>query len=277
VPDVEQYPAARCAMSSNVFMYGRSSSSGVEAMNAANREMRERTSVCLVNATMLLLRMEAERFDRMRVEAWQHVGTLTPRGRMLADECSSEVPNHRDYTITREAHDTYHEYTVRGNHNGSVTQTVKVTREEVYGVRGNSCTCGVTQTGGVPCRHVIAIAKSGRGEGLNIVNAMPYWWTTRCWRSQFPEDEVSRCKIDIDYLKEKYDPDKSICYCPDLIGQRKKGRPKKDKREKGQLECALETSNGVKPASRRKIATEDSMIELSSGGNDNVNGTVGVV
>ena len=50
-----------------------------------------------------------------------------------------------------------------------------------------------------------------------------------------------------------------------------------DKREKGQLECALEKSNGVKPASRRKIATEDSMIELSSGGNDNVNGTVGVV
>ncbi len=69
VPDVEQYPAARCAMSSNIFMYGRSSSSGVEAMNAANREMCERTSVCLVNATMLLLRMEAERFDRMRVEA----------------------------------------------------------------------------------------------------------------------------------------------------------------------------------------------------------------
>ncbi len=109
------------------------------------------------------------------------------------------------------------------------------------------------------------------------MNAMPYWWTARCWRSQFPEDEVSRCKIDIDYLKEKYDPDKSIRYCPDLIGQRKKGRPKKDKREKGQLECVLEKSNGVRPASRRKIATEDSMIELSSGGNDNVNGTVGVV
>jgi hypothetical protein len=229
----------------------------------------------LVNATMLLLRMEAEQFDRMRVEAWQHVGTLTPRGRMLAYECSSEVPNHCDYTITREAHDTSHEYTVQGNHNGFMTQTVKVTREEVYGVRGRLCMCGAPQTGGFPCRHVIAIAKSGQGEGLNIVNAMPYWWTTQCWRSQFPEDEVSHCNMD--YLKEKYDPDESICYCPDIIGQRKKGRPKKDKREKGQLECALEKSNGVKPVRRRKIATEDIMIQLSSGGSNNVNGMVGVV
>ena len=96
VPDVEQYPATRCAMNTNIYMYGHSSSLGVEAMNAANREMPECTGVCLVNVTMLLLRMEAEQFDRMRVAAWQHEGALIPRGRLLVDKCSAEVPNHHD-------------------------------------------------------------------------------------------------------------------------------------------------------------------------------------
>ncbi len=79
------------------------------------------------------------------------------------------------------------------------------------------------------------------------------------------------------YLKEIYEPDKSIRYCPDLIGQQKKGHPKKDKREKGQLECALEKSQGVKKVSKRKIATEESLIEMSCGRKDNVDGMVGVV
>ena len=61
VPDVEQYPAARCAMGADVQMYGRSASSGVEAMNAVNMGIRERCCVCLVNATILLLKMEADR------------------------------------------------------------------------------------------------------------------------------------------------------------------------------------------------------------------------
>jgi hypothetical protein len=81
----------------------------------------------------------------------------------------------------------------------------------------------------------------------------------------------------MDYLKEKHKPDKSICYCPDLIGQQKKGRPKKDKREKGQLECVLEKSQGVKKVSRRKIANEESLIEISCGGKENADGMVGVV
>jgi hypothetical protein len=55
--------------------------------------------------------MEAGQFDRMRVETWQQEGTLTPCGRLMADEYSSEVPNHHDYVINKEEHDTYHEYT----------------------------------------------------------------------------------------------------------------------------------------------------------------------
>ena len=106
-----------------------------------------------------------------------------------------EVPNHHDYTITRETHDTVHEYKVQGNHNGSQTQTVCIVKDAMYGCHGSECTCGNTQTDGVPCRHIMAIAKSGWGEGLNIVNVMPYWWMTQCWRSQFPKDEVAIAKL----------------------------------------------------------------------------------
>ena len=39
LPDYSQYPAARCDMAPGVYMYHRTSSAAVEAMNAANREM----------------------------------------------------------------------------------------------------------------------------------------------------------------------------------------------------------------------------------------------
>jgi hypothetical protein len=95
IPDEEQYPAARCAKSEVAIMYGRSSSSSVESMNAANKSMRQRSSVDLVNATILLMQMERDRFNRMREEAWRHESDLTPYGLKAADEISNEVPNYR--------------------------------------------------------------------------------------------------------------------------------------------------------------------------------------
>lgn len=64
--DNEQYSAARCAMSTKVIMYGRSSSQCVESMNVANQAIRERTSVCVTNAVMLLIKMESGRFEEMK-------------------------------------------------------------------------------------------------------------------------------------------------------------------------------------------------------------------
>ncbi len=52
--DQLQYPATRCALEPAAFMYQRSSSQTVEAINNANK--RVRTSVDVVNATMLLLK-----------------------------------------------------------------------------------------------------------------------------------------------------------------------------------------------------------------------------
>ncbi len=37
VPDRSQYPAARCAMGDNIFMFSKLALSGVESMNKANQ------------------------------------------------------------------------------------------------------------------------------------------------------------------------------------------------------------------------------------------------
>jgi len=77
--------------------------------------------------------------------------------------------------------------------------------------------------------------KSSRIEGLNPNNAMPFWWTTECWRSQYPADTEVSCNFDMDTLRATPE-DRAMRYCPPFAAARKAGRPKKDKRIKGVLE-----------------------------------------
>ena len=61
--DESQYPAARCAMGLLVYLYFRSSSGVAESMNNANKEMRARTAVDLLNACIsLLTKLEVKRY-----------------------------------------------------------------------------------------------------------------------------------------------------------------------------------------------------------------------
>ena len=64
--DESQYPAVRCTMGDNVYMYHRSLSGAVELVNRANNNMREQTAVDLINATILLLKLECTRFNKMK-------------------------------------------------------------------------------------------------------------------------------------------------------------------------------------------------------------------
>ncbi len=68
VPDEKQYAAAR-AMCNNICMYGRSASSSVEAMNHANKIVREKTAVDMLNAAILLLNMEGNRYHQWKEAA----------------------------------------------------------------------------------------------------------------------------------------------------------------------------------------------------------------
>jgi hypothetical protein len=272
MPDNQQYPAARCAMAETVIMYGRSSSQCVESMNAANRAMRERTSVCVTNAVMLLMKLESTRYEEMRVAAWRHDGVLTPRGRQLCDDAAKEVPRPRDYIYTMIEHEHTREFKIKGNNLLSRTHRVIINKETSRGQFAADCDCGVPRMNGMPCRHIVAIAKSTNIEGLNMVSVMPYWWTTECWRRQFPAETSIACNIDIGYLQEKYTADESIHYCPDFAATRKKGRPQaKQQRCKSPLEMAIEKSKGGK----KKRKTVMSEIDLS--GKCSANGEEGSV
>jgi hypothetical protein len=67
--------------------------------------------------------------------------------------------------------------------------------ESEWGTVFGGCSCGIPYTDGVPCHHMIAMVKSSRIEGLNPNNAMPFWWTTECWRRQYPADANVTCNF----------------------------------------------------------------------------------
>ncbi len=81
-----QFPAARCAQGDSVCMYGKSAYSGVEAMNRANEDIRHKTAVDILNATLILLKKENTRYDKQQNLAWNHAWILTSKGIELMEE-----------------------------------------------------------------------------------------------------------------------------------------------------------------------------------------------
>ena len=49
-------------------------------MNKANKEMRARTAIDLLNACILLIKLEVNRYYKMKKEVWGGSSILTPRG-----------------------------------------------------------------------------------------------------------------------------------------------------------------------------------------------------
>ena len=82
---------------------------------------------------------------------------------------------------------------------------------------------------------MVAVVKSSRIEGLTASNAMPYWWSTECWRNQFPVDTNVTCNFDMEAIRATPE-DRTMRYCPPYAAARKTGRPKIDKRLKSPLE-----------------------------------------
>jgi hypothetical protein len=81
-----------------IYMYQQSASSAVESMNAATKEMRARTAVDALNATLLLIRLECNRFQRMKWEAWGDDSGLTPRRKDEYDSTYTDLFSHH-YSI----------------------------------------------------------------------------------------------------------------------------------------------------------------------------------
>ncbi len=78
-------------MDEGTYMYQQSALSAVESMNAANKEMRARTAVDALNATLLLIRLKCNRFDRMKQEAWGDDLFLSPPGKDEYDSTYTDL------------------------------------------------------------------------------------------------------------------------------------------------------------------------------------------
>ncbi|MGH7974433.1 MAG: hypothetical protein ACREBR_02810 [bacterium] len=78
VPDEKQYPIAHIS-STGSKMYGRSTSSFVEAMNEANRPVRKVVTMDMFNSMLSLHRLDMERFEKNRAKAHRVAHVLTPR------------------------------------------------------------------------------------------------------------------------------------------------------------------------------------------------------
>ena len=248
VPDVNQYPAARCAMTPGTYMYHRTSSAAVESMNAANKEMRAKTAVDPLNACILLLKMECKRFIKQRDLAWSTDAELTPRGKLEFDEVFANI-NAFDFTITVSQDEFGYVCTVRRNINSQTRQggSVAIVKELTRGSFFGKCSCGVDSRDAVPCEHMAALVNSSRIPNLTRENIMPYWWRTDHWRLQFPRDVMAECNLSMETIREDGIANTHIRYCPAWSAPNKSGRPKKNERRKSVLEKAGVTKVAKKP------------------------------
>ena len=114
IQDKKQYAAAQCAMAPDICMYGKSASSGVESMNLANKTVREKTAVDMLNAAILLLQMEGNRFHQWKEKAWGRELPLTPKGMEHMEMVFKDITI-REYHIRTHEDMSWHYATISKN------------------------------------------------------------------------------------------------------------------------------------------------------------------
>jgi hypothetical protein len=167
----KQFAAARCAMSTEIFMYGRSSSSGVESMNRANKLVREKNAVDILNAAILLLQL-GERYHTWKAKAWEWEHPFTPRGMEILAQVFEDL-NAREYRMTVQEDVTSYTLSVSRNAAGSREYIVKLPKVAYEGSHFGTCTCGVHSKEGIPCMHMVVIVKSSNLPHLTRSSIMP--------------------------------------------------------------------------------------------------------
>jgi hypothetical protein len=230
-------------------MYGKSASSGVESMNRANKLARQKAAVDILNAAILLIKLEGERFAWFKQLAWSRDDLLTERGMQLMEEAFTDI-HARDYKMQMTEADNNYVATVRKIAANSKEFTVTLPKEERMGSKFGSCTCGKPAKDGIPCRHMVVVVKSATIDGLSRIGIMPYWWTTAHWRTQYPENTYCRTDISIEGVKATSKPEDDIVYCPAWTAANKKGRPKKNARMKSIMDHIEESA---KKKRKRKV------------------------
>ena len=203
-------------------------------MNRAKKSAPARTSLDPVCSTTLLMAMSAERYQRKKEEARKWEEPLTSHGIKLRDGAFNDI-NYRHYRITIE--DATMKWICRVTRlgKGHAEQTCFFLKKLEKGSVFGGCSCGEPYTDGAPCHHMVAVVQSSRIEGLTPTNAMPYWWSTECWRKQFPLENNVTFDTGMEALRATPE-DKTMKYFPPYAAARKTRCPKIDKQTKSPLE-----------------------------------------
>ena len=262
ISDYQQFPAAQCAMGDDICMYQRTASSAVESMNRANERVRDRTAIDPINSLILLIKLEAMRFEKHRDKAWSCADDLTPHGQKLARDAFQKV-NVRDYQIKiSQEIDRY--CCVVNRLTSSNKYTTHIPVFDTNGSFFGTCTCGVPRVDGFPCQHMIAVCKSGRIDGLDESNVMPYWWHTSHWRKQYPQGVSVGSNFSIDTMRAG-EQDNKYMLCPAISGPNKAGRPKLDKRCTSFMDQAIEKKKKQNQAKDAKKKASSPVTEVAKG------------
>lgn len=72
---------------------------------------------------------------------------------------------------------------------GGRYSVVKMPKILVNGSMFGKCTCGVPQTGTIPCQHMVALVQSGCIPALTQLTIMTVWCSMAVWIEQYPKDK----------------------------------------------------------------------------------------
>ena len=241
-------------MGENVHMYHHLLSGAVELMNRANKVIRARTAIDLLNATILLLKLECTRFNKMKQEAWGGNSILTPWEKDEYDATFTNLNSSHFLFHLCDEDDHWQLRVFWQNVAGRQEQILKLPENPVNGLYFGQCTWGADKTDAVPCEHMGAIALAAViCPQITPLNILPIWWKGKQWREQFSLDVYADANITINSMKEGWIPDFSLHLCPDWTGANKSGHPKNGEHHKLGLEKAMAKG---KPGAKRVSATK---------------------
>jgi hypothetical protein len=125
-------------------------------MNRANNLARQRTAVDILNALILLIKLEGSRFDYNNQKAWERDEIITSCGLELMEEAFQDV-NQMEWRINIVKCDNFHQITV-SRISSTNEYKVIIPVEETMGVQFGTCMCGEPKKDRAPCRHMVVIA-----------------------------------------------------------------------------------------------------------------------
>jgi hypothetical protein len=168
-----QFPAARCAQGNSVCMYGKSVSSGVEAMKMADEDICQKTAVDILNTTLILLKKESTRYNKQWNLTWNHAQILTPKGMELMEEAFNNVKV-QDFKVHLTENENEHAI-VSKKSTSQREYSVIIPESDTLGSRFGKCICGFPKKEGTPWQQMVAVSKLGRINGLTRTAIMPHF------------------------------------------------------------------------------------------------------